>query len=195
MGLIIGLLGGVASGKSTVARLMAQRGLLHVDADVLASEVVQEPSIRRALAAQFGEDIFGETGTLDRPLLAKRAFASDSATETLNALVHPTVRKRIERALEDAGSRPVVLDAPLLFDSPLAQRVTIWVFLEVDPETRDVRAAERGWAPEERARRETRQASLADKRSSADHVLENNGKIEDLGERVDTLLRQLGVPS
>jgi dephospho-CoA kinase len=194
MGLIIGLLGGVASGKSTVARLMAQRGLLHVDADALATEAVQEPSIRRALAAQFGEDIFDETGALNRSLLAKRAFASDSTTKTLNALVHPEVRKRIEQALESAGSRPVVLDAPLLFDSPFAQRVTTWIFLEVAPEARDARAAERGWAPDERARRETRQASLANKRASADHVLENNGKIEDLGSRVDALLRQLGVP-
>lgn len=194
MGLVIGLLGGVASGKSTVARLMARRGLLHVDADAVAREVVEEPAVRAGIAARFGQDVFDSSGALDRALLADRAFSSESATQDLNQLTHPAVRARILRTLDVAGDRPVVLDVPLLLGSPLAPRVTHWVFLETDAEARDERAADRDWAPGERARREERQASLTEKRAAADHVLENKGKIDDLEERVDALLRQLGVP-
>jgi dephospho-CoA kinase len=194
MGLVIGLLGGVASGKSTVARLMARRGLLHVDADALARQVVEDPEVKAGIAERFGRDVFDETGQLDRALLADRAFSSESATQDLNQLVHPAVRAQILEQLDEAGQRPVVLDVPLLLDSPLAPRVTHWVFIETAPGTRDARAADRDWAPDERSRRESRQASLADKRAAAHHVLENNGKIEDLGERVDALLQDLGVP-
>jgi len=194
MGVVIGLLGGVASGKSTVARLMARRGVLHVDADALAREVVEQPAILAALAERFGADVLDGAGRLDRALLADRAFATPEGTEALNALVHPAVRDRIAAALDAASDRPVVLDVPLLLESPLADRVTHWVFLETSEAVRDDRAADRDWAPDERARRESRQASLARKRSAADHVLENNGEIEDLGRRVDALLGELGVP-
>ncbi len=194
MGVVIGLLGGVASGKSTVARLMARRGVVPVDADALAREVVAEPEVLAALAERFGADVLDAEGRLDRALLADRAFSSDAATADLNALVHPAVRERIAAELDAAGDRPVVLDVPLLLDSPLADRVTHWVFLETTAAVRDARAADRDWAPDERARREARQAALAEKRAAADHVLENNGDIEDLGRRVDALLGELGVP-
>jgi len=193
MGTVIGLLGGVASGKSTVARHMAERGLVHVDADRLAREVVAEPAVRQAIAQRFGEDLYDAQGALDRALLARRAFQDASSTEDLNALVHPAVRDRIVAELAAAGERPVVLDVPLLLESPLAEHVTTWVFIDVDEARRDARAADRGWAPDERSRRESHQATLAEKRAAAHHVLENKGEIDDLGAQVDALLEQLGV--
>ena len=194
MGLVLGLLGGVASGKSTVAGLLAARGLLRVDADALAREVVERPAVRQALAERFGADLYDPQGRLDRALLARRAFADEASTEALNGLVHPAVRAAIAEALDGAGPRPVVLDVPLLLESPLAGRVDVWVFIDADSGRRDARAADRDWAPDERARREARQASLAEKRAAADHVLENNGDIDDLVEQVDALLERLGIP-
>lgn len=195
MGLVIGLLGGVGSGKSTVARLMADRGLHLVDADAEARAVVDLPAVRERLAARFGTDLFDAEGSLDRSLLAQRAFADAAETEALNAIVHPEVRRRIEAKVAAADETPVVLDVPLLMESPLAGLVETWVFIEAPAEARDARVAERGWDPGERSRRETRQADLEAKRRRADHLLENHGSIEDLEPQVDALLTTLGVPT
>jgi len=193
MGLVIGLLGGVASGKSAVAALMEGRGLLRIDADALAREVVETPPVAAAIAERFGRDLYAD-GHLDRARLAERAFADPGATAALNALVHPAVRERIARSLAAAGSRPVVLDVPLLLESPLHALVDEFVFVESDEAVREERARARGWAPGERRRREALQSDLAQKRAAAGHRLENNGRIDDLVPQVEALLEQLGVP-
>jgi dephospho-CoA kinase len=193
MGEVLGLLGGVGSGKSTVARMMERRGLLVLDADAEAREVVRLPEVRAALAARFGPDLFDARGELDRAALATRAFADPSATADLNALVHPRVRERLTARLAAAGGRPVVFDVPLLLESPLAARVTRWVLVASPEELREQRVAGRGWPAGERARREARQADLSAKHARADHVLENHGSIEHLERQVDALLRQIGL--
>jgi dephospho-CoA kinase len=194
MGVVIGLLGGVASGKSTVARLMAERGLIVIDADAEARAVVEESAVAARLAERFGADLFDGQGRLDRATRAARAFADEASTRDLNALVHPRVRERIGEALARARERPVVLDVPLLLESPLADLVTTWVFVAASEASREARARGRDWPAGERARREARQAELAAKRARAGHVLENDGPIEDLGPRVDALLAELGIP-
>lgn len=188
MGHVIGLLGGVASGKSTVASLLQDAGWLVLDADIMARDVVGEPSVAAALAERFGHDLFASDGSLDRALLARRAFGDSASTEALNDIVHPAVRRKLLDDLQLAAGRNVALDVPLLLGSPLAEQVRTWVFVETDEARRDTRSAARDWAPEERARREALQASLAEKRSAADHILENNGSIDDLGAQVDALL-------
>ena len=193
MGPVIGLLGGIGSGKSTVARLLAERGFTVLDADRHAREAVQSPDVLAALVARFGRGILDAGGRLDRAALARAAFADESATADLNALVHPEVRRRLLDELDRAGDRPVVLDVPLLLESPLAARVGTWVFVEASEDRREARIDGRGWPPGERRRRELRQASLEHKRSRADYVLENSGSIEDLGRQVDALLRQIGA--
>lgn len=194
MGLVIGLLGGIASGKSSVARLLAERGLRVLDADAEARRVVRLPAVREALSARFGADLHDAEGQLDRALLAQRAFADPGATADLNAIVHPAVRRALLDGLDAAGDDPVVLDVPLLLEAePLAERVDVWVFVEAPAAARDARAADRGWAADERARREARQADLATKKRRATHRLENHGSIEDLGAQVDALLVELGI--
>jgi len=193
MGLVIGLLGGIGSGKSTVARLLAERGVTVLDADRHAREVVQSPAVLAALVARFGRGILDARGGLDRAALARAAFADEAATADLNALVHPEVRQRLLDELSRCGDQAVVLDVPLLLESPLASLVQTWVFVEADERQREARVADRGWAPGERVRRESRQADIARKRARADYVLENSGSIEDLGRRVDALLRQIGA--
>lgn len=188
---VIGLLGGVGSGKSTVAGLLARRGLAVLDADAEARAVTDQPEIRAALAARFGRDIVSAGGNLDRQLLARRAFADEQSTADLNAIVHPAVHERLLRALQAAGERPVVLDVPLLLESPLAERVTTWIFVDAPESAREARVAERNWAPGERSRRETRQAALAAKRARAHIVLENSGSLRDLEGQVDALLKRI----
>jgi dephospho-CoA kinase len=194
MGEVLGLLGGVGGGKSTVAQMMRRRGLLVLDADAEARAVVELPEVIAALARRFGREVLDGRGALDLAALASRAFADAAATADLNALVHPRVRERLLAALDAAGARPAVLDVPLLLESPLAARVTRWILIESPEETREARVAGRGWAPGERARREAHQADLAVKRRRADHVLENSGSLEHLEQQVDALLRQIGIP-
>ena len=193
MGEVLGLLGGVGGGKSTVAGILARRGLRVLDADAEARAVAELPEVRAALAARFGADVLDGAGRLDRARLAARAFASPEATADLNALVHPRVRERLLAALDAAGDAPVVLDVPLLLESPLAARVTRWIFVQAPDGLREARVAGRGWPAGERARREAQQADLATKRSRAGHVLENAGTIEHLERQVDALLRQIGI--
>jgi dephospho-CoA kinase len=188
MGHVIGLLGGVASGKSTVASLLRKAGWLVLDADIVARDVVEQPEVAAALAKRFGNDVLAPDGSLYRAVLARRAFRDSASTEALNAIVHPAVRQQLGAELRSAGDRDVALDVPLLLGSPLAQHVQTWVFIETDEERRDTRSAARDWEPDERARREAQQASLAEKRARADHILENNGTIDDLGAQVDALL-------
>jgi len=193
MGEVLGLLGGVGGGKSTVAGILARRGLRVLDADAEARAVTELPEVRAALAARFGADVLDGAGRLDRARLAERAFASPQATADLNALVHPRVRERLLAALDAAGDAPVVLDVPLLLESPLATRVTCWIFVQAPEGLREARVAGRGWPAGERARREASQADLATKRLRAGHVLENSGTIEHLERQVDALLRQIGI--
>lgn len=193
MGRVIGLLGGIGSGKSTVARLFAERGVAVLDADRHAREVVQSPPVVAALVARFGAGILDTTGALDRAALARAAFADEAATADLNALVHPEVRRRLLVELHRSGNRPVVLDVPLLLESPLASLVGTWVFVEASDSQREARVAARNWPAGERQRREARQADLAAKRQRADYVLENSGSIDHLGRQVDALLQQIGA--
>ena len=190
---VIGLLGGIGSGKSTVARLLGERGFAVLDADRHAREVVQSPEVLTALVARFGRGILDAAGALDRAALARAAFADPAATADLNALVHPEVRRRLGEELAAAGDRPVVLDVPLLLESPLAARVSAWVFVEASEDRREARIESRDWPPGERRRREAHQADLEHKRRRADYVLENSGSIDDLGRQVDALLRQIGA--
>jgi len=190
---VLGLIGGVGSGKSAVARLMQRRGLLVLDADAEARAVVGLPEVRAALAARFGPDVLDASGELDRARLAARAFADPVSTADLNALVHPRVRERLLAALDAADGRPVVLDVPLLLESPLAARVTRWILVDTPEALREARIAERGWPEGERARREARQTALPAKHARAEHVLENHGPIEHLERQVDALLRQIGL--
>ena len=190
--LVLGLLGGVASGKSAVARRLREHGFLVLDADEVAHQVVEEPSILSALAERFGPDVLAPDGGLDRAALAELAFASAERTAALNAIVHPRVRERLQAAFEGAdAATPIVLDVPLLMESPFAARVTHWILVDAPEPIREDRARERAWAPGERARREARQPALAAKRARADLVLENRGTLSDLRAQVDALVRRL----
>lgn len=199
-----GVLGGIASGKSRVAELLAgPRGVV-VDADRLAHEALDEPAVRERIRARFGPDVFRPGGGVDRARLSREVFGDPEARAALEGWVHPRVRERIASALARArqeGARRVVLDVPLLLENAgqhgllaLCDRL---VFVDAPAEVRERRAmAARGWAAGELARREAAQLPLDEKRSRADHVIENDGDLAALAATVSDLLERLeGTPT
>lgn len=186
---VIGLMGGIAAGKSTVANRFAARGLHRVDADAIAREVAAEPAVLAEVAAAFGPAAV-HGGQLDRAALARRVFADPAERARLEAILHPRIRARILAELTAARSRgdSALLDAPLLLENGLIAFCDTAVFVAASPATRARRAAARGWAADELARREAAQAPLAAKRAAAEHVVDNDGDLADTHRQVDAVL-------
>ena len=192
---VIGVLGGIASGKSAVARMLAgPRGLV-IDADEIAREVLASPAVRFDLLCAFGGDVFDRQGNPDRDAIARHVFASSDKRRKLEAFTHPPIRARIRAALEaarGAGVSRIVLDVPLLLENEashgLAAECDEIVFVDSDEAERDARAVRtRGWRPGDVARREATQMPLAEKRARADRIVENRGTLADLERAVGGL--------
>lgn len=199
---VFGVLGGVASGKSRVAKLLAGPGGVWISADEIVDEVLVDPEVVEKIRDRFGPDCLDETGRPDRKAIAARVFASEGGAEARAALegwIHPRVRARILGRLREAkaaGLRRVALDVPLLLENDaqhgLVGRCDTLVFVDADLETRDRRARRsRGWTAGEVARRETAQLPLDQKRKRADFVVTNHGSDQELEDAVAALLRQL----
>ena len=190
---IIGLLGGIASGKSTVASLLGELGARVVDADRIAHEVLADPETASEIAAIFGDDALDESGRPDRSRIARAAFSDGEKLARLEAVLHPRIRLRMEDEIRAAaGAKALVLDAPLLLEGGLVALADVVVYVEA-PEAERVRRAEaeRDWEPGEIARREARQAPLREKRRRAEKVILNNGSPEELSRRVSQLYREV----
>lgn len=193
---VIGVLGGIGSGKSAVARRIAGESGVLIDADAIAREVVEERAVRERLRDVFGDSVLRADGSLDRAALGERVFSDASARRELEALTHPRIRDRIRRALDDALARGVprvALDVPLLVENDaqhglLARCDELW-FVDASLEARDARVrATRGWKAGEVERRERAQAPLAGKRARAHVVIPNEGTLAELERAVDLAL-------
>jgi dephospho-CoA kinase len=197
---IVGVLGGIASGKSAVARVLAGADGVLIDADEIAREVLASPQVRFDLLCAFGGTVFDHEGRPDRDALARKVFASPEARRKLEGFTHPAIRARIRAVLEAArgqGVPRIVLDVPLLLENEaghgLAAECDEIVFVDSDEEQRDARAVSaRGWRPGEVARREATQMPLALKRSRAGHVVENRGTLADLERAAHDLAAKIG---
>ena len=194
----VGLTGGIGSGKSEVTRRLAAHGALVVDADTVAREVVAPGSSGlAAVVAEFGRDVLGADGSLDRGRLAALVFTDDSARRRLNAVVHPLVRAETARRFAAAPADAVVVnDVPLLVEAGLAPAYDVVVVVEAPAELRLARLAARGLTEPDARARMAAQASDEDRRAVADHVIVNDGSLADLDRRVRRLWRALtGVPA
>ncbi|MCY2962013.1 MAG: dephospho-CoA kinase [Planctomycetota bacterium] len=197
--LVLGVLGGIASGKSAVARLLAGPEGTVVDADRLARETLESAAVRAALSERFGPEIAPPGKPVDRERLGAVVFADPAARRALESLTHPRVRARVRELLDRARSEGVpriVLDVPLLLENDvqheLVRECDVLVFVDADATAREARArASRGWAPGEVARREAAQMPLEAKRARADHVLVNSGNLADLERDVTHLLARI----
>ena len=199
---VIGILGGVASGKSTAARLLAGETGIVLSADRIAHEVLASPEVTALVRERFGEGALDAQGRPDRARLAALAFEGPGAEEvrtTLEGWIHPRVRATILARVREAraeGVGPVVLDVPLLLENDAQHGFValcdVLVFVEAPEALREERARrERGWRPGDVARRELAQLPLEEKKRRAGFVLQNQGTSEDLEHEVERVLREL----
>jgi dephospho-CoA kinase len=192
--LLVGLTGGIGSGKSTVSAALAARGAVVVDADAVVREL-QEPGtpVLAAMVERFGDDILRPDGSLDRQVVADRVFGDARALADLNAIVHPAVGAEIARRLEAeaATDHVVVLDVPLLVESGRGDLAGL-IVVDTDPEVAVERlVSQRGFTEADARARIARQVSREERRARADVVIDNSGSREALEPQIAECWRWL----
>lgn len=194
----IGLTGGIASGKSTVSRILRERGFPVVDADKLARLAVQTgtPGFNEVVRV-FGPDVVGPDGELDRKKIGQLVFADPSLLAKLESIVHPRVRElaQAERErLSGEGHEAAFYDVPLLFEKKMQNIFDRVIAVVCDPAVQIERLKVRdGLTQEEAERRLAAQMPIEEKAKLADEVIRNDGTIEDLEKSVDEVLNRLGI--
>lgn len=195
--LMVGLTGGIGSGKSVVAQRLAADGAVVIDADRIAREVVAPGSGGLAeVVAAFGAGVLGPDGGLDRAAMAARVFADPDARRRLEQIVHPRVRARTrELAAAAAPDAVVVNDVPLLVEAGLAAGYDLVIVVVADPEVRVARLrADRDMTGDEAWARIRAQASDEQRLAVADVVITNNGSLADVHAQVDQVWRERLAP-
>jgi dephospho-CoA kinase len=191
---LVGLTGGIGSGKSTVCALLAARGAIVVDADAIVHEL-QEPGtdVFNDMVQAFGPDIIGPDGRLDRPKVAAVVFSDEDKRKQLNDIVHPRVGEVVAERLASAGPEDiVVIDVPLMAESQRSGRTygTV-IVVDAKSKTQLERLVARGMDADDARSRMAAQASREDRLKLADHVVSNDGSPEDLERQVDELWPKL----
>lgn len=177
---VVGLAGGIGSGKSHVAKLLAAEGGCIIDADALSRQAINEPAVLDQLVAWWGEHVRTGEGKADRQAIAKIVFKQPEALAKLESVIHPQVhagRERLrEQFMASADCRFIVEDCPLLFEKQISELCDVNVFVEASHAVRLARVQEhRGWSEQEWQSREARQWSLDRKRELADYIVRNEG--------------------
>lgn len=192
--LLIGLTGGIGSGKSTAAALLAARGAVIIDADAITKDLQQPGTeVFEAMVERFGPGIVAEGGELDRQALADIVFSDPDALRDLNGIVHPAVGAEIARRMQAEADTDhiVVLDVPLLVETGRDDMAAV-VVVDVDPELAVARLVEhRGMREDDVRARMARQASREERLARADEVLDNAGTPEALAAQVAALWERL----
>lgn len=195
---VIGITGGIASGKTWVSERLQELGAARVDIDRLGHEALRETSVKDAARRQWGDAVFDESDEVDRARLAAIVFAPTEAgvreRRFLERLVHPRMTRDVERLLRDldsSGKMAVVLDAPLLIEAGWISLCSKVVWVESPRQMRLARAAERGWSEEEFTAREASQDSLDSKRFFADVIVENAGDQSKTQHQIEAFWRSL----
>ena len=191
---IIGLAGGIGSGKSTVASILRDLGCIVCDSDALARQALLDSHIKSTIAQWWGPKVVDLAGQINRAAVAHIVFADAAQRQRLERLTHPWIEAR--RKEQFAAASPdvpaLVIDAPLLFEAGLDRQCDAVIFVDAPPETRLQRVqASRGWNAAELAKRESSQLPLDAKRDRADHVLVNNGDLRALAAEVGRVLDQI----
>ena len=196
---VVGVVGGIASGKSQVTRMLGAMNATIISADEIAHRVLMEPEVIDLLLKSFGKNILIENGdhpgltrAIDRKKLASLVFGDSADSQTmrkkLEAIVHPRIRQiaksELDTLKQDASTHLIILDAPLLIEGgwlPYCDRV---IYVDSPDAMRKQRAIERGWSAQEWQDRESAQMSLSEKKKHATDVLVNDGTIQQLTQRV-----------
>lgn len=190
----IGITGGIATGKSTISKMVAELGFTVIDADVVAREVV-EPGVNayRSIVEHFGKDILLENGAIDRKKLGEIVFHNEDKRKLLNSIVHPEVRKVMLEKRDQAfqrGEKAVFLDIPLLYESGLTWMVDVVLVVYTDEKTQLQRLMKRNhFSKDEALARIRSQMPIEDKRKRADAVIDNRGPVEQSKQQLHTILK------
>jgi dephospho-CoA kinase len=192
--LLVGLTGGIGSGKSTVARLLAERGAAVLDADSFAREALRTGSTGfDAVVARFGDGLIGPDGELDRGALAAIVFADEAARHDLESIVHPEVRRRIAEGISANAETDtvVVLESPLLIETGADRDCDVVVVVAAPAEAQIDRLISAGMSETDARARMAAQSTLEEKAAQADVVLDNEGTLDELEAQMDTLWADL----
>lgn len=189
---VIGLIGGIASGKSTLARWVAEHHpVLVIDADGLGHAALRDPTVQSRLRDAFGADVFHASGEVNRRALADRVFGGTSTQEAsrrmLETIVHPWIEQEMWRQIDEAAPniQAVLLDAAVLLEAGWDRHCAAVAFVETPDARRiDWARTQRGWSPDELVRRAASQWSLERKRAAADWVVANDSSIEQGGRQL-----------
>lgn len=198
MTMIIGLTGGIASGKSTVSEMLKKRGIPVIDADLIAREVVEVgKKAYTEIVNAFGKEILNEDLTINRARLGSIVFQNEDKREKLNSIVHPEVRlemKRRQEQLISEGAKAVVLDIPLLFESNLKHLVDKVIVVYTEEKNQLERLMKRNnFSKKEALSRINAQMPLKEKVKFADAVINNDGTLEETEQQLENILMNWGI--
>lgn len=193
---IVGLTGGIGSGKSTVAKMLVKRGARLIDADVLAREVVEpDRPAWKEIVAEFGKGVLNPDRTIDRQALAEIVFGDEKKRERLNHITHPRVGEemiRLSKKYDAEGADVTIIDAALLFESAATRWIRPVIVVAADEEVRVKRVCERdGTCAGDVEKRIRSQMPDEEKKKLADFVIDNSGGLESLEEQVDEVWGKL----
>jgi len=190
--LILGLAGGIGSGKSAVARALAELGALVTDSDTEAKAALDRPEVRSQVVSWWGKSILDSSGEIDRKQIADIIFKDAAQRKRLEALIHPLLKHTRDELIAKAaakGVHTVVIDAPLLFEAGLDKECDFIIFVDSPREVRLARVmSSRRWTEEEFNRREASQLPLDEKRQRSHDVIVNAGSEDRLKARVAAVL-------
>ena len=191
---LLGIIGGIGSGKSTASALFRQFGATVISADDIGHQVLLLPDIKEAVRRRWGSVVFGEDGEIDRRKLAEVVFADGNELVYLKSLTHPLIAEEVHRQREEhkqSGVPFCLLDAPLLLESGWASMVDQIFFVSAPAEERWGRVKSRGWSEAEWKQRESAQLSVEEKVRQAHIVLDNSGDTDHLRTQVETIIQTL----
>lgn len=193
---VIGLIGGIGSGKSRVAAALAHHGAAIVAGDQLGHEALRQPEIRQRVVGRFGNSILDSTGQIDRRILGQKVFAHTGELHALEQLVFPWIERRIREEIELAREKPdvscIVLDAAVMLEAGWNSFCDWIVYVHAPRAARLQRLAEqRGWTPKEVQARSEAQFSLTEKVTRADTAIDNAGPPEALAAQLASLLSRI----
>jgi len=175
---VIGVIGAIGAGKSTVAKRLEELGAKLIDGDAVGHTVLREPEIKSRIVDRFGEDVVGTNGEIDRKRLGGIVFSDKASLDALEAIMHPRMKRIFAEEIADAQNDPsvklIVFDAAILLEADWGGLMDEIVYVDADRRLREERVKVRGWSPAELARREQAQWLAEKKKTLADHVIVND---------------------
>lgn len=197
---VIGLIGGIGSGKSRIAAEFAQRGARIISGDQAGHDALKEPEVRQRIVERWGKELLDEQGEVNRQRVGALVFAEEKELRALEAIVFPSIEKRLQHEIAQAQADPkvslIVLDAAIMLEADWNRWCDRLVYVHTPRAIRLQRLAQqRGWTEKEVAAREKAQMPLQEKISRADYVIDNSGSLEEVTQQVNDLLPSLGIDS